>query len=111
MRLSLLLVRSSVDVGLTTAWPSQYPTRTAATGVVNGISERISAQLAPVMARVSESFSRSAERSRPMTCVSFVYPSGNSGRSGRSIMREVRISFSLGRPSRLKKPPGILPAA
>ena len=37
--------------------------------------------------------------------------SGNSGRIGRSIRREVSVSFSVGRPSRLKKPPGILPAA
>jgi len=36
---------------------------------------------------------------------------GKSGRNGRSIIRQVRISFSVGRPSRLKKPPGILPAA
>ena len=35
----------------------------------------------------------------------------NSGRIGRSMRREVSVSFSLGRPSRLKKPPGILPAA
>jgi hypothetical protein len=36
---------------------------------------------------------------------------GNSGRIGRSMSREVSVSFSEGRPSRLKKPPGILPAA
>src|SRR5579884_102752 len=30
---------------------------------------------------------------------------------GRSIMRAVRMARSVGRPSRLKKPPGILPAA
>ena len=46
-----------------------------------------------------------------MTCVSFRNPSTNSGRIGRSISREVRVSFSEGRASRLKKPPGILPAA
>ena len=38
-------------------------------------------------------------------------PSGNSGRIGRSIIRMVRISFSLGAPSRFLKPPGYLPAA
>ena len=43
-------------------------------------------------------------------CVSLRQASGNSGRSGRSIRREVRISRSEGRPSRLKKPPGIFPA-
>ena len=35
----------------------------------------------------------------------------NRGRNGRSIKREVSVSFSLGRPSLLKKPPGIFPAA
>ena len=37
--------------------------------------------------------------------------SGKSGRIGRSISREVRISLVVGRPSRLMKPPGNLPAA
>ena len=40
-----------------------------------------------------------------------VEPSGNSGRIGRSISRQVSVSFSDGRPSRLKKPPGMRPAA
>ena len=75
------------------------------------MSEISSAVEAPMIARVSESFSRSTERTRPMTWVSHAYPLGNSGRSGRSIIREVRTSFSVGRPSRLKNPPGILPAA
>src|SRR5207302_826576 len=38
-------------------------------------------------------------------------PFGQSGRIGRSIIRAVRIARSVGRPSRLKKPPGIFPAA
>ena len=37
--------------------------------------------------------------------------SGNSGRSGRSIRREISVSFSVARPSRLKKPPGMRPPA
>jgi len=37
--------------------------------------------------------------------------SGNSGRIGRSINRDVSVSFSVGRPSRLKNPPGWRPAA
>ncbi len=45
------------------------------------------------------------------TCVSFMKPFGNSGRIERSICRAEMISFSPGRPSRLKNPPGILPAA
>jgi hypothetical protein len=43
-----------------------------------------------------------------ITCVSQRKPSENSGRIERSISRQVRISFSDGRPSRLKKPPGNL---
>ena len=38
-------------------------------------------------------------------------PTGNSGRIGRSISREVRVSLVLGRVSRLMNPPGNLPAA
>ena len=45
------------------------------------------------------------------TCTSLMNPSGNSGRIGRSIRRDVSTSFSDGRPSRLKKPPGMRPAA
>ena len=70
-----------------------------------------SATEAPLIARMSGSFSPSAERTKAMIWVSWLKPSGKSGRSGRSISREVRISFSVGRPSRLKKPPGIRPAA
>gem|GEM_PF-6150307 len=43
-----------------------------------------------------------------MTCVSFLKPSTNSGRMGRSISREVRVSFSVGRPSLLKVAAGDL---
>jgi hypothetical protein len=46
-----------------------------------------------------------------MICTSLVNPLGNSGRTGRSMSRQVSVSFSVGRPSRLKNPPGILPAA
>ena len=38
-------------------------------------------------------------------------PSGNNGLIGLSISLEVRVSNSVGLPSRLKKPPGIFPAA
>src|SRR2546421_7337365 len=43
--------------------------------------------------------------------VSYRQPLGNSGRSGRSIMRAVSVPFSPARPSRLKNEPGIFPAA
>jgi hypothetical protein len=64
-----------------------------------------------MMDTTSGSFSRSCERTVAITCVSQRKPFGKSGRVGRSIRREVRISFSAGRPSRLKNPPGIFPAA
>jgi len=40
-----------------------------------------------------------------------LYPSANNGRIGRSIKRLVKTAFSLGLPSRLINPPGILPTA
>jgi hypothetical protein len=46
-----------------------------------------------------------------MIWTSFLYSSGNSGRIGRSIRREISVSFSVWRPSRLKKPPGMRPPA
>jgi hypothetical protein len=46
-----------------------------------------------------------------MTWTSLKKPSGKSGRIGRSISRAIRVSRSVGRPSRLKKPPGMRPAA
>lgn len=75
------------------------------------MSEMRSAAEAPLTMRMSGSFTMSADSSRPMTCTSFMKPLGKSGRRGLSQRREVRISFSLGRPSRLKYPPGNLPAA
>ena len=64
-----------------------------------------------VIASTSEAFSRSVEITTAAIWVSLRQPFLNSGRLGRSIRREVSVSFSEGRPSRLKKPPGILPAA
>jgi hypothetical protein len=110
-------IRSSVDsssagsVGLSTSCPSIRPTRTAPTGPRNGIDETIRAAEAPLMQRMSCAVIMSAERTVAITCTSFLKPLGQSGRIGRSVMRAVRIARSLGRPSRLKKPPGILPAA
>ncbi len=63
------------------------------------------------MQRMSCATTRSAESTVPITCTSLRNPFGHSGRIGRSIIRAVRIARSVGRPSRLKKPPGILPAA
>src|SRR5262245_54667991 len=48
---------------------------------------------------------------RQITCTSFRNPSGNRGRIGRSMRRDVSVSFLTGAPSRLKYPPGIRPPA
>ncbi len=104
------LVFCSATVGFTVSLPSISPTRTHAIGRVNGIFEIYSAVAAAVTPITSGSFSLSAESTMATICVSVDQPSGNSGRSGRSISREVKISRSEGRPSRLKNPPGIFPA-
>ncbi len=102
---------SWLPVGLQTHWPWTLPTRTPAMGPWKGMSEICRAAEAPQMARTSGSFSWSADRTVAMIWTSLKNPLGKRGRRGRSISRAVRISFSLGRPSRLKKPPGIFPAA
>src|SRR5689334_24599433 len=50
-------------------------------GPSQGMSEMWSAALAPVRARTSALFSLSLERTVAMICVSFLNPSGKSGRS------------------------------
>ena len=87
------------------------PTRAAPIGPMKGTPERVRAAEAATMATMSGSFSRSCDSTVMTTWVSCLKPLTNSGRIGRSIRRETRVSFSEGRPSRLKKPPGILPAA
>ncbi len=101
----------SAFVGFNTKRPSRRPTRTAPTGEGNGTTEHVSAVDAPLIASTSGSFCPSADRTNTMIWVSCVKPFGKSGRIGRSIRRQVRISFSVGRPSRLNQPPGIRPAA
>ncbi len=66
---------------------------------------------APIIDGMSGSFLRSAEIGPAWIWISSRYDSWNSGRIGRSMSREVRISLVDGRPSRLMKPPGNLPAA
>ena len=63
------------------------------------------------MAGMSGVTSCSTDSTVATTCTSLRMPLLNSGRSGRSIRREVSVAFSDGRPSRLMKPPGSLPTA
>ncbi len=64
-----------------------------------------------LIASTSCGFSWSAPRIVPTTWTSLRKPSGNDGRNGRSMRRQVRIAWSLALPSRRKNDPGILPAA
>src|SRR5215204_321431 len=111
IRSSVLCSSLSWSVGLITNSPSIWPMRTAPTGPMKGSGEIISAAEAPLMQRMSCGVTRSADRTVQMTCTSLRKPFGQSGRIGRSIIRAVSVARSVARPSRLKKPPGILPAA
>ena len=79
-------------------------------GPLKGTPDRVNAAEAPSMARISGSISGSIDITVAITWTSFLNPAGNSGLIGRSVSRQVKIAFSEGRPSRLKKPPGIRPA-
>ena len=65
--------------------------RTAPIGPSNGMPESISAAEAALIASTSCGFSWSAPMTVTTTWVSLRKPSGNDGRSGRSIRRQVRI--------------------
>ena len=112
-----LTTRSSVEnsscwkVGLRIQLPSTRPTRTAPSGPFHGT------------VRQAER-GRGGDDAEDVGVVLLVggqhgdedldlvlEPSGKSGRIERSISRPARISSSEGRPSRLRNPPGILPAA
>ena len=80
-------------------------------GPSNGMPLIIRLAEAALMASTSCGFSMSAPRMVSTTWVSLRKPSGNAGRRGRSVSRQVRMASSVGRPSRRKNEPGILPAA
>ena len=61
------------------------------------------------MASTSWGLTWSAPKMVPTTWTSLRKPSGNDGRSGRSISRQVRMAWSEDLPSRRKNEPGILP--
>ena len=90
------------SVGLRTYSLLMKPTRAAPIGPMNGAPDSVSAAEEATSARMSGSFSRSCDSVVTITCVSLRQPSANSGRIGRSIRRETSVSFSVGRPSRLK---------
>ena len=85
--------------------------RTAEIGPRNGSWESVRHADAPTKAGMSGRFLSSAESTVAVICTSSRKTSGKSGRIERSMKRETSTSRSARRPSRLKKPPGILPAA
>ncbi|GBE40705.1 hypothetical protein BMS3Bbin09_00591 [bacterium BMS3Bbin09] len=87
------------------------PILAAPTGPSNGMSEILSAAETPMIPSRSDIFSSPKDRTETIPWVSQKKPSGKSGLMGLSIRRDVNVSFSLGLPSLLKNPPGILPAA
>ena len=89
-------------VGLSTYSLLVKPTRAPPIGPMKGAPESVSAADAPIMATMSGSFSWSCDSTVMITWVSQRQPSANSGRIGRSIRREVSVSFSVGPRSRLK---------
>lgn len=78
-------------------------------GPLKGMSERHNASEAPSIAVISEVTSGSTDKTVLTTCTSFLNPSANNGRIGRSIIRALKVACSEGRPSLLKNPPGIFP--
>ena len=109
-RRSMSLPSCSNVGGSTTSSPSTRATRTAATGPLRGMSEMWSAARGP-SARACRVVVRSAERTVAMICVSLLYALGEE-RAHRAVDEARGEDFLVGgAPSRLKKPPGILPAA
>jgi hypothetical protein len=85
--------------------------RTEPIGPSNGMPLIINAAEAALIDSTSWGFSWSAPITVVTTWVSLRKSLGNDGRSGRSVRRQVRTASSVGRPSRRKNEPGILPAA
>ncbi len=120
---SIMAMRSSVEATVTAIWltfrwaevglmtnsPSIRPTETPEMGPFQGMSEMDRAMEVPMRAAISGELSWSTDMTVATMDTSFLISLGNRGRMGRSIMRQVRMAFSEGRPSRFKKEPGILP--
>ena len=85
------------------SWVSRSrPMRTHASGPSKGTPPTVRAAEAAMMQMVSTGFTWSATSVVATTWTSFLNPAGKLGRSGRSIMRAVRVAFSDGRASRLR---------
>ena len=120
---SIMAMRSSVEATVTAIWetfrwaevglmtnsPSTRPTETPEMGPSQGTSEMDRAMEVPIRAAISGELSCSTDMTVHTMDTSLRISLGNRGRIGRSIIRQVRVAFSLGRPSLFKKEPGILP--
>ena len=107
---SISVFSACSTVGFKTYSPSTRPTSTPAIGPSKGISEIDNAKDEPNIAAIAGEQS-STLITILVTCTSLRKPSANIGRIGRSIKRAVKVASVEGRPSRLIKPPGILPTA
>ena len=76
--------------------------RTQASGPSKGTPPTVRAAEAAMMQMVSTGLIWSATSVVATTWTSLRKPAGKDGRSGRSIMRAVRVAFSDGRASRLR---------
>ena len=96
-------------VGLITSSPLTRPTLTPATGPLNGTLLIEVAIDEPSNAASSGELSGSTDKIVFTIWTSFLKSSGKSGLIGLSIILAARVAASLGLPSLLIKPPGILP--
>ena len=76
---------------------------------MKGILEIDNAIDAALIARISGKLSCSTETTVQTTWTSFLYPFGNNGLRGLSIILAASVAASVGLPSLLINPPGILP--
>src|SRR5574344_1711999 len=100
---------NSAGVGLIINLPLILPTLTPAIGPSNGALEMQVAIDEPNIAVSSGELSVSTDKTVFTTCTSFLKSSGNKGLIGLSIIRAASVAESVGRPSLLINPPGILP--
>ena len=75
------------------------------------MSDIVNAREAPLIESISNGFSRSADNGVVIIWTSLRKPFGKSGLNGLSVRRHISMASVLGRPSLLKKLPGILPRA
>ena len=100
---------NSAGVGLIINSPLTCPTLTPAIGPSKGISLIPTAREDPSIAVNSGELSVSTDNTVLTICTSFLKSSLNIGRIGRSIIRAANVAASVGLPSLLINPPGILP--